>query len=327
MEHVLTKISRRSRWLWNDLWYQSLPSSYWKKQRGQSIFIYHGLDYKGSRQYNSRFVSSRYFEKQLVFFKKHFCVVSLEDYINGNYPEDDFVITLTFDDGYLNNLNIALPLLEKYQVPATFFVTSIRSAGYDILWSDHLDMGLRLSSDQINVGERRFEKVNRQFIDTVTGQSLKNACREEDFDFKLAMMNAVSDEFMKDERLGTYWRLMNEEDLKTLNRSPIATVASHGHFHNNYSNISTQETIDDLRSSKSYLEEVLQEEVNWLAYPDGSYNSHVIELAEEAGFKRQFAVEYIEDQHESDVRVWPRFGLNPYIKLHHQAKAIVNGKY
>jgi peptidoglycan/xylan/chitin deacetylase (PgdA/CDA1 family) len=31
-----------------------------------------------------------------------------------------------------------LPLLNQYKLPATFFVTSIRDTGYDILWNDFL---------------------------------------------------------------------------------------------------------------------------------------------------------------------------------------------
>ena len=34
-------------------------------------------------------------------------------------------ITISFDDGFANNLNVALPILEKYDIPVTFFVSGI----------------------------------------------------------------------------------------------------------------------------------------------------------------------------------------------------------
>lgn len=158
MQPLMTKISRRCRWLWNDLWYKCVPLTYWQRQRGQRIFVYYRLDFRCSRDYNARFIDADYFEKQLTFYKKHFYVASLEDYLKGNYSTDCFVVALTFDDGYLINLYIVLPLLEKYQMFATFFVTSLRSAGDNILRSDHLDLGVEISSSEIGVCGRYFKK-------------------------------------------------------------------------------------------------------------------------------------------------------------------------
>ncbi len=39
-------------------------------------------------------------------------------------PEDENLLAITFDDGFRDNLTVALPLLEKYNLPATVFVTA-----------------------------------------------------------------------------------------------------------------------------------------------------------------------------------------------------------
>lgn len=66
------------------------------------------------------------FENHLQFIKKNYDVVSLSDLskriVNDKLKGNE--IAITFDDGYQDNLINALPLLEKYNIPATIFVTT-----------------------------------------------------------------------------------------------------------------------------------------------------------------------------------------------------------
>jgi peptidoglycan/xylan/chitin deacetylase (PgdA/CDA1 family) len=66
------------------------------------------------------------FEAHLQFLTAHYEVVSLsvllERLQEKNLTGKEAVIT--FDDGYRDNLQNALPLLEKYQIPATIFITT-----------------------------------------------------------------------------------------------------------------------------------------------------------------------------------------------------------
>lgn len=66
------------------------------------------------------------FELQLQFFKKNFSVVTMQDVVqaienNGeNLPNN--ALLLTFDDGYIDNFTVALPLLKKYGMQGSFFI-------------------------------------------------------------------------------------------------------------------------------------------------------------------------------------------------------------
>ena len=44
------------------------------------------------------------------------------------------MITITFDDGYKDNLDYALPILEKFKVPATVYVTTRFLEGDTWMW-------------------------------------------------------------------------------------------------------------------------------------------------------------------------------------------------
>jgi peptidoglycan/xylan/chitin deacetylase (PgdA/CDA1 family) len=66
------------------------------------------------------------FERYCRYFKRHFNVIALRDLIyrfeHGGHL--DRHLAITFDDGYLDNFENALPVLERLGLPATFFIVS-----------------------------------------------------------------------------------------------------------------------------------------------------------------------------------------------------------
>jgi peptidoglycan/xylan/chitin deacetylase (PgdA/CDA1 family) len=78
------------------------------------------------------------FERYCRFFRHHFRVVSLPslvDRLERGLPLDR-QLAITFDDGYLDNFENAVPILEKLSLPATFFLVS-QWIGTDIVpWWD-----------------------------------------------------------------------------------------------------------------------------------------------------------------------------------------------
>jgi peptidoglycan/xylan/chitin deacetylase (PgdA/CDA1 family) len=66
------------------------------------------------------------FEAFCKFFRQHFRVVPLSEQVTGCHTGSDLggTLSITFDDGYLDNVTIAAPILRKLELPATFFVTT-----------------------------------------------------------------------------------------------------------------------------------------------------------------------------------------------------------
>jgi peptidoglycan/xylan/chitin deacetylase (PgdA/CDA1 family) len=99
---------------------------------------------------NARCVSSQGFERQLRFLKKHYTVVHLSRLVSalrGYEPMPRHAVALTVDDGYADFYNIAFPLLCRYKVPCTFFVTSNFIEGRKWLWSDKITWMLAQRSE------------------------------------------------------------------------------------------------------------------------------------------------------------------------------------
>ena len=88
---------------------------------GASILAYHSI---GN---NPAFftVSSADFERQLRYLnEKKIPVISLRELVSRIHEKRSVAgcVVLTFDDGFVDTMEAALPLLEKYEMPATVFV-------------------------------------------------------------------------------------------------------------------------------------------------------------------------------------------------------------
>jgi peptidoglycan/xylan/chitin deacetylase (PgdA/CDA1 family) len=102
----------------------------------------------GSRPKNSLF--SGEFERQIAYMARRYHVATGEElraHLSGERLVPPYSVLLTFDDGYANNYAQAFPILRRYGVNATFFLTSglIGQPGAR-LWFDRLDAVLSVVS-------------------------------------------------------------------------------------------------------------------------------------------------------------------------------------
>jgi peptidoglycan/xylan/chitin deacetylase (PgdA/CDA1 family) len=93
---------------------------------------------RDTRQPDALSIGVQTFERYCRFFQRHFRVVPLRELVDklerGAAPDHELAIT--FDDGYRDNFENAAPLLERFSLPATFFVVS-QWIGTDVVpWWD-----------------------------------------------------------------------------------------------------------------------------------------------------------------------------------------------
>ena len=133
-----------------------------KSQKGSKcILMYHGIDKYENMDYNARFFSEKNFKNQLIYFKKNYNIVSLDDYFkNKNLSSNKLNIAITFDDGYKNNFKYALPILEKLKVPAIFYITGLNNTNDKIIWADLIDIATPFIKGEITFQGKIFNKNN-----------------------------------------------------------------------------------------------------------------------------------------------------------------------
>ncbi|HEY9196957.1 MAG TPA: polysaccharide deacetylase family protein, partial [Mucilaginibacter sp.] len=174
LARIYSKIYRETIYKSRDIGFAlGLYEHFLKNARGSRMLIYHGICLDDHTRFNPIFLTQRIFEAHLILYKKYCNVVSIDDYYQHKFSSDKFNICITFDDGFANNYKYVLPLLEKYRLPATFFVTGIRDAGYDILWNDFLGIVGKYGPVSISYKGEKYNKGRfYKYISTASGINL-----------------------------------------------------------------------------------------------------------------------------------------------------------
>lgn len=318
---------KKINWKLNDALFSLRVKGLPQSSSGRRIIIYHGVTKSANKALNARFISTKEFEQQVAFFSTHFNVVPLDEYFKGASHSNKLTVALTFDDGYLNNLNEALPILEKYKVPASFFITTIRQAGQEFLWADLLDLHRYTGPEKFEFNATVYTKGKHEYSsDSIT---LKQFLKAGDWATKELLCKTIlkNNRFTDIPSFDPYYQLMNEEQIRTLAASDYATIGSHGLYHNCLTEVSSVVAQKELKLSKQYLENLIQQEVRSFAYPDGSYNLDLVQQAKQVGYTQQLLVDFTKPTHEQDEALQARFGINPYISFNNQVQCIINGHY
>jgi peptidoglycan/xylan/chitin deacetylase (PgdA/CDA1 family)/CelD/BcsL family acetyltransferase involved in cellulose biosynthesis len=87
------------------------------------------------------------FEREMRYIAQHYKVVSLSElqqHLTAGGPEP--VLAVTFDDGYQDNYQNAFPVLQRYGLPATIFLTTGSIDTREPLWFEELALAIKTST-------------------------------------------------------------------------------------------------------------------------------------------------------------------------------------
>src|SRR5262245_28067679 len=93
-------------------------------------------------------VSAETFDSQLDLIKKNFDVVTVEQVaaaVHDGPPLPPSPLLITFDDGYRDNHDVALPILLKHGLRATFFIATQFVDERRLFWWDRINYVLKAS--------------------------------------------------------------------------------------------------------------------------------------------------------------------------------------
>lgn len=285
---------------------------------GYLILCYHGVARQSSLPYNGRHIESRIFEKHLQYYRRHFEILSLDE-VFARVGEERLAerptLAITFDDGYLNNLTEALPLLTKYEAPATVFtVGGILDGSLKRIWTDTLDL-LRVKRAEKGIdwdGQKFVLRADQYFRESGTHiyDHFQTYARGE----RDAQIRKLGEKYgleaWVEANAPDFWRLMSPQELQDLDASPWVDVQFHTHSHYDLALREAAEIKAELTEGKKAMESLLKHEIHTLAFPFGRYTQEVKDLAREAGFKQQLALAYQLDQDRQDADILPRLNVS-----------------
>ncbi|NER47748.1 MAG: polysaccharide deacetylase family protein [Symploca sp. SIO1A3] len=299
------------------------------------ILMYHRVAEKDVDPW-SLCVTPEHFAQHLEAIKKHAHPISLRElaqaHQEGKVPQGS--VAITFDDGYANNLHQAKPLLERYGVPGTVFVSSGYLNSHREFWWDELD---RVLLQPGRLPEKLSLNINGSAHQWELGAAVDYSEEEHQRDYarqawaaqpgtRLFFYHSVwqllqplpeQHRYQAMDEILTWaeaepvaretHRSMFPEEVHTLEQGGVVEVGAHTVNHPLLSAHSTVLQQDEIKQSKVDLEKLLGHPVKTFAYPYGAYTKETVPLVEEAGFV--CACSTVEDTvwRESDRFELPRF--------------------
>lgn len=330
LARIITKTSRKACYLRGDMaHFVGKDKTYFECARGSRILAYHGVCQTEHLKFNTLFITQKTFEEHLKYYTRYFNIVSMDDYYRQRFSANKFNLCLTFDDGFANNYTYVLPLLEKYGVPATFFVAAVSAAGYDILWNDMLSIAGKYGPQSITFKGKTYQKnQNRHYCNT-DGLSLNIELRQTGFADKAELIRLLDKlcPFRKHEQHTDHWLQMTSEQIKRASESPYVTIGAHGYYHNDLAGIPVADAAKEMAQSKDYLEGLIGKPVESIAFPYGSYNPEVVKAAKACGYTQLLATDFNRPEDGAEPSLRERLTINPFISTTNQTYANISGTY
>ena len=274
--------------------------------------MYHGVVEESSLYFSPRHIQADRFEDHLKYFKKNFNIISFYEafeMVKNNQKPDKKTITISFDDGFKNNLITALPLLEKYEIPTTFFISGICAENTEdiCLWPEWMAALNYFEKDTlVALGPHEFKNM----VDINSGLHMFDFLKAVSFNERRELLDLLITTYNLSDKIKTVseeaWKLLTRKELLSLSESPIVDIGSHGYLHYNLGCIEPNMAKIELEKSKKILEELIGKEIDMIAYPDGSYNEEVKDMATSIGYKYQLAVDYKTSEDIKDLRIMNR---------------------
>lgn len=247
------------------------------------------------------------FRRVLGILMRNFHLVSLSELTRRILEQRPFpkgACAITFDDGWRDNYDFALPELERFKIPATVFVVTERVGTLGAFWPD--EVCRRLGS--LPAAERRDLAI-----------SLGAPAGRPDAHGVLATWKELSDSdreapvaalYRETSHLGPPEReLMTWSELEAMQRSGI-DIESHGATHALLTGLRPDQLRRELSDSRRELERRGFARHRLFAYPFGAHSGALQEAVRHAGYRAGFALDEGTASLTSSPMAIPRLGVH-----------------
>ena len=256
------------------------------------VLMYHRIvpreDTRFAQEEPGMIVTPSSFRQHLQELKQLFELLPLSEWIERRHsgaPLPKRACAITFDDGWLDNFEFALPVLQQEQVPATLFAVSHMIGTDEQFWPNRI---ARLITNRTG-----WQEMNAlDWIRRAGGEFAQGITDREKLGHIVARLKNISDAELK-ERLDHSERqlglqleqtpaLVNWDQLRTMQNSGLVEIGSHTcHHFRLTSDLSPEITEQEIVQSKKLLEQQLDRPVQLFCYPNGDTSPHAIRLVEQ----------------------------------------------
>lgn len=278
-------------------------------ERRLSILIYHRVLPRPD-PLQPEIPTSALFERHMRWLSRVYNVLALGEAVtrlrDGTLPS--MAVAVTFDDGYADNYEVALPILRRLGVPATFFVASGFLDG-GRMWNDAVIETVRAwRGDELTFGP-----LGMAGLPMKTGQDRRRAIDRLLTELKhrpLAERDRLVSDLANLGRLPAGSPMMTSEQVRALHRAGM-TVGGHTRWHPILKVLTDEDAKSEILGGKTDLEELLGEPVDLFAYPNGrphrDFDARHSRMVADLGFRAAVTTAWGAADSDTDPFRLPRF--------------------
>ena len=258
-------------------------------------------------------VSPKNFAEHLEVLKQHCLVVPVEELSQAQQQKQlsDATVAITFDDGYVDNLFNAKPLLERAELPATVYIASGCIGRQREFWWDELEKALLLpdqlpqrltltakgqtrswelgSAAHYSMADRQRDRGSDPWLaDPTTRLGFYFSVWQFLWSLPVAEQERLCDEVMAwagvDPRVRESHRTLTIEELHQLDRGDFVKVGAHTVNHAFLPDHAIAVQQMEIQQSKRSIEAWLDRPITTFSYPYGGFTPQTLGVIEQAGF-------------------------------------------
>lgn len=259
-------------------------------------------------------VSPASFALQMRFVSKHFTPLSAGQFLDsmeqGRFPRRACLVT--FDDGWIDNAETALPILLRFEVPAVFFVTTGYVGTERTFWQERLTRWLFEASRRPAAAGPLLHELGLAELVHASDRDARRRVRDYITDLKIEdessvelLSRRIRSTLFDDAERGPSCgddRFMSWDAVRTLAASSGYSVASHSHDHVPLTRLQPAEVAEDLAHSHRVLQQHGLATSGCFAYPNGDHDEAVVAAVSQEGVRLAFTTQH-GHVHPSDDRL------------------------
>ena len=196
---------------------------------------------------------------------------------------------ITFDDGYKDNYTLAYPILKKYSIPFTLYLTTSFPDGKVVLWwylleeviKNNIEISFSYDGRQYIYAlvekadkERAFDSLRRFIIDS-TPYAMQSKIES-------VLSPYIPDLYAKTKELALSW-----EEVKFLSQDPLVTIGNHTVNHYAMTTLSNEDILKEILTAQEIIKDKTGITTKHFAYPFGSrreVNRESLEIVKSMGY-------------------------------------------
>lgn len=264
------------------------------------ILAYHGVtssSSEGIENFSRKHIDTDEFEKQISFMRENMNPIGLREMADAlsmgrSLPQGS--VAVTFDDSYKNIHDVAFPILKRYDMPATFFISTGFIGTNRRFWTDRIEHIVNLAKINdfnivFNGQDKYFDLSSREnrVGAVIEIKGLLKKIPSGDRTLVIEKLREKLDVNDNGDAVSNYKNL-SWEDISRLDDPPLYEVGGHTENHEILSYLDEKSLNSEIFNCIRDLKEHLKHSIDLFSYPEGQaehFNDLTISVLKKYGIR------------------------------------------